>query len=65
MLAGKACSAFEATSPGLEGLNLNLKFNEDRTAFKGQAVLVQYGGKGITESDTKMVANMKGDLAAK
>lgn len=64
MFAGKACSAFEATSPGLEGLTLNFKFNEDRTAFEGQAVLTQYGGKGITESDTKMVANFKGTLAA-
>ena len=64
MFAGKACSAFAATSPGLEGLTLNFKFNEDRTAFEGQAVLIQYGGKGITESDTQMVASLKGSLAA-
>ena len=65
IFAGKACSAFAATSPGLEGLRLNFKFNEDRTTFEGQAVLIQYGGKGITESETKMVINLKGELAVR
>jgi hypothetical protein len=65
MFAGKACSAFAAASPGLEGLKLNFKFNEERTAFEGQAALIQYGGKGITESETEMLVNLKGELAAK
>ena len=65
IFAGKACSAFAATSPGLEGLQLDFKFNQDRTAFEGQAVLIQYGGKGMTESETTMVVNLKGEMAAR
>ena len=63
IFAGKACSAFAATSPGLEGLQLNFKFNEDRTVFEGDAVLIQYGGEGLTESETTMVVNLKGEIA--
>jgi hypothetical protein len=65
IFAGKACSASAASSPGLEGLQLDFKFNADRTAFEGQALLIQYGGKGLTESETEMVVNLKGERAAR
>jgi hypothetical protein len=62
--AGKACSAFKATSPPLEGLTLNLKFAADKSSFDGKAVFIQFGGSGMTKSETNLDVNMAGTLAA-
>lgn len=63
LFAGKACAAFRDTSPGLEGMKLEFRFSEDRSRFEGQAILIQYGGKGVTESETTITVHLYGDLA--
>lgn len=62
MFAGKACSAFMESSPGLEGLTLNFRFSEDLSSFEGDAILIQFGGKGVTESETTIVTAIRGNL---
>lgn len=63
MFARKAVAAFLEASPGLEGLKLEFRFNEDRSRFDGQAVLIQYGGKGATKSESTIIIALRGDLA--
>ena len=62
LFAGKACKAFMKTRPGLEGLKLSFTFAEDLGAFEGTAVLIQYGGSGMTNSETRIVTRISGDL---
>ena len=62
MFARKAVAAFLEASPGLEGLKLEFRFNEDRSHFDGQAVLIQYGGKGATKSESTIIIDLRGDL---
>ena len=52
--AGKACSAFEATSPAMEGLVLNLTFSENLDSVQGKFLMIQYGGEGMTKSTTEV-----------
>jgi hypothetical protein len=62
MFAGVSCSAFKKSSPGLEGVKLTFRFKEDLSGFEGEAILIQFGGKGATESETTMVTRIRGDL---
>jgi len=62
MFAGKACKAFLKTSPGLEGLELSFTFTEGLDSFEGTAVLIQYGGSGMTKSETRIVTRISGEL---
>ena len=62
LTAGRACSAFEATSLEIEGLKVDLTFSEDLSSFEGTAVLTQYGGSGMTKSETPMNLTINGDL---
>ena len=65
MFAGKACSAFKKTSPGLEGLDLSFSFSEDLSSFEGVAILIQFGGKGMAKSEARTTTEISGNLAAK
>ena len=65
MFAGKACSAFKKTSPGLEGLDLSFTFSEDLSRFEGVAILIQYGGKGMTKSEAHTTTEISGNLTSK
>ena len=58
----RACKAFFKTSPALEGLRLNLKFNEDLNRFDGSVVLIQYGGKGMEKATVEVLLTLRGDL---
>lgn len=60
--AGKACAAFEATSLPIEGLKVELTFSSDLSSFEGRAVLTQFGGSGMTKSETPMVLQLTGTL---
>jgi hypothetical protein len=60
--AGKACSAFEETSPPLEGLVLTFTFSEDLSSFDGTFMQIQYGGSGMTESQTDINGTIGGPL---
>jgi hypothetical protein len=63
MFAQTACNAFLDSSPGLEGLKINFVFSEDLTRFEGDAILVQFGGKGVTESETTIATRISGRLS--
>jgi hypothetical protein len=63
MFAQVACNAFLESSPGLEGLKISFVFSDDLTRFEGDAILIQYGGKGVTESETTMTTRISGRLS--
>jgi hypothetical protein len=63
--AGKACSAFEATSPALEGLVLNFTFSENLDSVQGKFTMIQYGGSGMTESITEINGTLDAPLTDK
>lgn len=60
LTAGRACAASEASSLELEGLKVDLTFSEDLSRFEGSAVLTQYGGSGMTKSETPMMLKLSG-----
>jgi hypothetical protein len=60
--AGKACSAFEATSPAMEGLVLNLTFSENLDSVQGTFTLIQFGGDGMTKSITEIDGTLEASL---
>jgi hypothetical protein len=62
MMASAGCNAFLDTSPELEGLKLNLVFSEDLSQVEGNAILVQFGGSGVTKSHSDMKVSLTGVL---
>jgi hypothetical protein len=54
--AKKACKAFNESSLELEGFVLKLKFNQSLTMAKGELLMIQYGGSGITKSLTEAIS---------
>lgn len=48
--AMKACKAFNESSLELEGFVIKLEFNKSLSMAKGELLMIQYGGSGITKS---------------
>jgi hypothetical protein len=59
-----ACSAFLNTSAELEGLTVQLTFDENRDSFTGKMSATQYEGAAFTRNQTDMNISVKGELEA-
>lgn len=59
---GRACTAFNKSSPGLEGLKLSFIFSDDLSSFSGTVTAVQFGGSGFTKSQTDIIMKLEGEL---
>lgn len=54
--AKKACKAFNESSLELEGFVIKLKFNQSLSMAKGELLMIQFGGSGITKSLTEGIS---------
>jgi hypothetical protein len=57
-----ACNAFLNTTPELEGLTVNLVFDESLSSFTGSMAAIQYEGAFFTKNQTDMNISVEGQL---